>query len=105
MKILLDECITVKLKNYLKEYDVSTVAELNWHGIKNGQLLKKALESKIDILITIDKNLLYQQNIKNSEIIIVVFNVNNSSVFALQQQIPEFKNKINSFEKGKVYII
>ena len=105
MKILLDECISMKLKTHLNEFDVSTVAELNWHGIKNGQLLKKAIESKFDILITIDKNLSFQQNIKNKDLIIVVFNVNTSSVLALQQQIPEFKNKINSFEKGKVYIV
>jgi hypothetical protein len=105
MKILLDECISVKLKAHLKEFDVSTVAELNWHGIKNGQLLKKAVESKFDILITIDKNLSYQQNIKNNDIIIVVFNVNNSSVFALQKKIPVFISKIYSFEKGKVYIV
>ena len=30
MKILLDECVTKRLKKYLEEYDVFTVCELNW---------------------------------------------------------------------------
>jgi len=39
MKILLDECITKRLKEYLKEYEVLTVRELKLSGIKNGKLM------------------------------------------------------------------
>jgi len=34
MKILLDECVTKKLKHHLKEFEVYTVSEMNWNGIK-----------------------------------------------------------------------
>jgi len=34
MKILLDECITKRLKKHLSEYEVLTVRELNLSGIK-----------------------------------------------------------------------
>lgn len=38
MKILLDECVTKKLKAYLKDFEVSTVTALGWSGVKNGKL-------------------------------------------------------------------
>ena len=40
MKILLDENIDVRFKNSLNgKYDVFTVKDMGWNGIKNGQLL------------------------------------------------------------------
>ncbi len=38
MKILLDECVTKYLKPHLSDYEVSTVREMQWSGIKNGSL-------------------------------------------------------------------
>jgi len=58
MKILLDECISRRLKKYLEAFEVYTVVELNLSGIKNGMLLKFCVENNFDILLTIDKNLL-----------------------------------------------
>lgn len=39
MKILLDECVTKRLKKHLAEFEVFTVRELGLGGIRNGQLL------------------------------------------------------------------
>ncbi|MEO6328925.1 MAG: DUF5615 family PIN-like protein [Ginsengibacter sp.] len=63
MKILLDECITKHLKPHLTEYEVVTVRELGWSGIKNGKLLALCVEQEFDIFLTIDKHLQFQQNI------------------------------------------
>jgi len=57
MKILLDECVTRKLKRHLIEFEVRTVVEMNWSGLKNGNLLSAAVMDEFDILLTIDKNL------------------------------------------------
>lgn len=57
MKILLDECVTKKLKRHLTEFEVKTVVEMNWSGLKNGNLLNEAIKEKFDILLTIDKNI------------------------------------------------
>lgn len=62
MKILLDECVTKNLKKYLKEFEVFTVRELSWGGIVNGKLMKLCEDNSFDV--TIDKNLLFQQNIE-----------------------------------------
>jgi predicted nuclease of predicted toxin-antitoxin system len=74
MKILLDECVTKRLKKYLKEFDVFTVRELRLSGVKNGTLMSYCVENKFDILLSIDKNLLHQQNIEKFALSIVIFN-------------------------------
>lgn len=63
MKILLDECVTKRLKRHLELFEVSTVRELGLSGIKNGKLLSYCVENDFDILLTIDKNLMFQQNL------------------------------------------
>jgi predicted nuclease of predicted toxin-antitoxin system len=70
MKILLDECTPHVLKRLLTEFDVTTVQELGWAGIKNGALLQLA-EKQFDILITSDQNMKYQQNLANRQLAIV----------------------------------
>ena len=57
MKILLDECVTKHLKLYLADFDVYTVREMQWSGIKNGKLMSLCVEHGFDVLLTIDKNL------------------------------------------------
>jgi len=54
MKILLDECITKRLKIHLDEFDVFTIRELNLSGIKNGTLMSYCTENNFDVLLTID---------------------------------------------------
>jgi hypothetical protein len=40
MKILLDENIYVRFKNYFSEiHEVLTIKDMLWNGIKNGELL------------------------------------------------------------------
>ena len=41
MKILLDECVTHKLKKSLSEYEVYTVTEMGFSGLKNGKVTSK----------------------------------------------------------------
>jgi predicted nuclease of predicted toxin-antitoxin system len=78
MKILLDECVTKRLKNHLTEFDVFTVTELNLSGIKNGKLMNYCVENNFDILLTIDKNLMYQP--KSSQV-----SCNNCSIKLLYE--------------------
>ncbi len=57
MKILLDECVTKHLKPHLAEHEVYTVRDMQWSGVKNGELLTLCVKHGFDILLSIDKNL------------------------------------------------
>jgi len=105
MKILLDECVTKKLKRHLTEFEIKTVVEMNWSGLKNGRLMNEAGEENFDVLLTIDKNLEHQQNMNKYEIAVVVLDVEKSKVDYLLELLPQFKEQVNDYEKGKVYLI
>ena len=105
MKILLDECVTKKLKANLKEFEVFTVFELGWGGVKNGKLLTLCVENNFDVFLTIDKNLNYQQNISKYKIAVVVFNSITSKIEELSHFIPPFKEQILTFEPYNVYVV
>ena len=105
MKILLDECVTKRLKKHLNKFDVHTVRELNLSGIKNGKLMAYCSQNNFDILLTIDKNLMYQQNLENYPVTIAVFNCLTSKIEELILFIPSFENRISSIEKHKAYLI
>jgi predicted nuclease of predicted toxin-antitoxin system len=105
MKILLDECVTKRLKHYLKEFDVYTVTEMHWNGLKNGKLLTECVSNNFNIVLTIDKNLMFQQNLDKYPLSIVVLNSATSKVEELSLFIPSFKSKVNSLDNHKAYLI
>jgi hypothetical protein len=105
MKVLLDECVTKRLKSHLKDFEVYTVVEMGWSGVKNGNLLSKCVSNRFDILLTIDKNMIFQQNLEKYSITIVVLNSLTSKLEELILFIPSFSKQIHLFEKNKAYII
>lgn len=71
MRVLLDECLPRRLARTLVGYEVQTVPEAGWAGKKNGELLELAA-ADFDVLVTIDQNLQFQQNLADARIAIVV---------------------------------
>lgn len=64
MVLLLDENIPRKLKyRFSEEYEVLTVPEMGWSGIKNGDLLEKMKKRDMRVLLSVDKNMSHQQNL------------------------------------------
>ena len=62
MRILLDENIPVDFARELPGHDVSTVVQLGWSGVLNGELMRRAREH-CDAFVTLDRNIAFQQNI------------------------------------------
>lgn len=72
MKILFDQGVPVPLREELPGLDVTTAYGLGWSNLSNGALLKAAEEAGLTVFITTDKNLRYQQNLKERRIAILV---------------------------------
>ena len=105
MKILLDECVTKRLKPHLPDFEVYTVSEMKWNGIKNGKLMSLSVDNNFDLLLTIDKNLMFQQNLDNYKLTIAVLNSLTSKIEELVLFLPSFKAQVDGLEKYKSYII
>src|ERR1044071_10182563 len=78
MKILLDECVPWPMHRLLSGHACSTVQDLGWGGIKNGDLLQRA-EGEFDLFITSDQNLRYQQNLTGRGIAVLELSTNDIS--------------------------
>ena len=105
MKILPEESVTKHLKSHLKDHKVYTVREMLWSGIKNGRLIELCIEHDFDILLSIDKNLQYQQALVRFPITIVILDSFTSNVDELITFLPAFRNQILEFKKHKAYLI
>lgn len=88
MKILLDECLPRKLRLLLVGHEAVTVTQAGWSGIKNGKLLALAQEG-FDVFLTIDQNLVAQQNLPKFKIAVIVLESNSSELEQLVQLIPK----------------
>ncbi len=105
MKILLDECVTRKLKKYLPDLDVQTVSEMGLSGFKNGKLLAATAQMGFDVLLTVDKNMNYQQDIGRFALTLVVFDVVKSNIKYLEPLVPEFLAQLSDYQKGSSYLV
>jgi predicted nuclease of predicted toxin-antitoxin system len=86
MRILIDECAPKALKRVLADHghECRTVQEAGWAGKKNGELLSGA-EADFDVLVTVDTNLRYQQNLARRKIDIVVLQSSSNRLDRLRQ--------------------
>lgn len=62
MHILFDECMPSPFRRHLPGHTVTTVQGMGWSGKKNGDLLALMAGAGLTLLLTVDKNLRYQQN-------------------------------------------
>jgi len=56
VKLLLDECIDLRLAGEFKGHAVRTVPQMGWASLKNGELLSLA-EKEFDVFITVDRHI------------------------------------------------
>ena len=88
MRILLDENLPRKLAGYLNGHACRTVVEGGWSGKKNGELLDLA-DPQFDVLLTLDKNLPYQQNLDTTRIAVLIVRAPSNRIQDLLPIIPE----------------
>ena len=76
MKVLVDECVPLKLVRLLTGHEFTTALEKGWGSFKNGRLLTLA-EPAFDSFLTCDRNIQYQQNLKGRQIAILMLTTNH----------------------------
>lgn len=80
----------------LSGHDVRTVGQCGWAGTKNGRLLALAA-TQFDVLITADRNIQYQQNLKALPIAIIVLATPDGRIRSFQQLVPRLLATLKSF--------
>src|ERR1700728_2370074 len=75
MRILFDQATPVPIRPYLAGHSVRTAAQQGWDKLRNGDLMTVAEAAGFDLLLTTDRNMVYQQNLAGRKIAIVVLGV------------------------------
>jgi hypothetical protein len=72
----------------LSGHEVRAVAAVGWSGIENGELLRLAAEH-FDVLITADRSLEHQQNLRTLPVSVVVLVASTNRLESLAPLVPE----------------
>jgi hypothetical protein len=72
----------------LTGHEVRTVAAVGWSGVENGELLRLAAE-RFDVLVTADRNLEHQQNLRTLPVSVVVLVAPTNRIESLAPLVPE----------------
>ena len=89
MRVLLDECVPRTLRNDLPG------------GVKNGELLRRAA-AEFDLLITVDRNLEYQQSFEGLSLAVIVVHASSNDITILRPLMPAVGAAIAQTRPGVV---
>jgi predicted nuclease of predicted toxin-antitoxin system len=106
MKVLIDECAPRALKKYLIDRgpESRTVQEAGWFAKQNGELLTLA-EAAFDVLVTIDANLRYQQNLAGRKIAVIVLLSFSNRLDHLRAYFPAVALAAEKIEPGEITLV
>ncbi len=88
MLILFDHVTPKGIARSLPGHTVTKAKDRGWDTLSNGDLLAAAERAGFDVLVTADKNMRYQQNLKGRRIALVVLSTPQWPVVKLYAKIP-----------------
>jgi len=102
MKIVIDECLPKRVTQFFEKDSVYTVPQMGLSGSKDTELLKELDKRGIDVFITIDGNIEYQQQFINRTFgTVVIISVSNrfDDLLHLKDKILK---AVDTVSKGKI---
>lgn len=101
MRVLLDECVPQRLARGLTGHDVSSVQQMGWSGERNGELLALMKASGFAALVTVDRNLQYQQNLTATGISVVLIVARTNRIKRLMPLAPKVCDALAGIRAGE----
>ena len=102
MRVLIDECIDEAFRHSLTGHDCHTCRYAGPKGLSNGRLLDAAEQSGFEALITVDRNMQYQQGWRGREIALVILDARTTNLDDLLALVPEVLNALEVLKSGDV---
>jgi hypothetical protein len=104
VKVFLDECVDWRLARDIVGHDVKTARQMGWTTVKNGELLTLASQH-FDVFVTVDRNLLFQQNLDSFSIAVVVLQAKTNRLADLRPLVSSLLAAIESALPGAAKFI
>ncbi|MGH9440610.1 MAG: hypothetical protein ACRD22_22785 [Terriglobia bacterium] len=102
MRILLDECIDESLRHSFSGHLCQTCRYAGFKGLANGELIAAAEQAGFQVLITVDRNLTYQQNLRNRSISMIMLRGRTTDIDDLLVLMPEVIGALEDLKPGQV---
>jgi hypothetical protein len=104
MRVFLDECVDWRLSRHIPGHDVVTAQQMQWAGLKNGDLLAR-VSRRFDVFITVDRNLPFQQNIQIYDITVVILQAKSNRLADLRALMPPLLRLLDKPVAKRVHTI
>ena len=101
MNVLLDECLPKRFGRSLVGHQVKSTRQMNWQGLSNGRLLAVA-HPHFDVFITVDKNLVHQQNLGEVRLAIIVLRARSNKIEDLAPLVPDLLAALPNLTPGQI---
>jgi len=88
MRILLDNCVNHRFGPLVDRHEIVHVRHLGWADLTNGKLLSAAEEKGFQVLLTVDQNLRFQQNLIDRVISLVTLDARSITLAGLTPFVP-----------------
>jgi hypothetical protein len=105
MRLLLDECVPRPLLRDLTEHDAHHVVDMGWSSRRNGELLKLMTAERFEALLTVDRNLSFQQNLQASGIGVVLVLCRTNRVKELRSLVPRILVALGEVRAGRLVTV
>lgn len=102
LRILIDESLPVAFAAALTNHEVATVRAQRWLGLRNGVLLRAAVDAGFEVIITADKALRHQQNLPSIGIAVVLLTHVRNRMQDLRPLVTRVLAAIQSVRKGEL---
>ena len=102
MRLLLDENLDWRLRRDLPGHQVESVPLIGWAGIENGELLAKAVDARFDVLVTMDSNMVHQQNIGKYNTAVVALRARSNRLADTRPMMPALLDLMPQLKAGTV---
>lgn len=106
MKILLDNCVDRKLAGLIADHDVSHVLSFGWDNLANGKLLDAAENRGFEVLLTVDRNMRFQQSFAKRKIGLFVIESRRIDLDSLKRFVPLIAKRLaDGVSPGEVVVV
>jgi hypothetical protein len=104
VNILPDENLDWRLRWDLPGHTVESVPLIGWAGLKNGALLTRA-EGRFDVLLTMDSNMVRQQNLARFKIAVIALQARSNRLADTQPLMPKVLAVLPSLQPGTLRLL
>jgi hypothetical protein len=102
MRLLLDECVPRPLLRDLQGHDAPHVVDMGWLSKRNGELLKLMVAERFTALLTVDQNLSFQQNLRDSGVGVVLVVAKTNRLKELRPLMPQVLEALGKLRAGEL---